>query len=217
MTQNEVDFFQLRVTGVTAAGKRKFDAEGKRKLIDACLQPGASIAGLALKAGVNANHLHKWIQLRERANAAAATASVKPLSSAFVPVVTVNEVALHWPRLRSADIFCAKSERVSLAPVHVSGADGCTDQSSTFDVSTTLWHLSCPLDGWLVVACNGPITNSVPKRDATPISAARNCDPTRYLAQTAGKPHWLRHSFIMPVLTGASSPMPLWKSFSFAS
>ncbi|PPK40996.1 hypothetical protein B0G57_103324, partial [Trinickia symbiotica] len=48
MTQNEVDFLPLRVTGVTAAGKRKFDAEGKRKLIDACLQPGASIAGLAL-------------------------------------------------------------------------------------------------------------------------------------------------------------------------
>ncbi|MBU6489858.1 MAG: transposase [Burkholderiales bacterium] len=93
MTQNEVDFLPLRVTGVTAAGKRKFDAEGKRKLIDACLQPGASIAGLALKAGVNANQLHKWIQLRERANVTAATASVEALPSAFVPVVTINEVA----------------------------------------------------------------------------------------------------------------------------
>lgn len=93
MTQNEVDFLPLRVTGVTAKGKRKFDAEGKRKLIDACRQPGASIAGLALKAGVNANQLHKWIQLRERTNAAAATASVEPLPSAFVPVVTVDEVA----------------------------------------------------------------------------------------------------------------------------
>jgi transposase len=93
MTQNEVDFLPLRVTGVTAAGKRKFDAEGKRKLIDACLQPGASIAGLALKAGVNANQLHKWIQLRERANTTAATASVEPLPSAFVPVVTVGDVA----------------------------------------------------------------------------------------------------------------------------
>ena len=64
MTENEVYFLPLRVTGVTAAGKRKFDAEGKRKLIVACRQPGASIAGLALKAGVNANQLHKWIQLR---------------------------------------------------------------------------------------------------------------------------------------------------------
>ncbi len=44
MTQNEVDFLPLRLTGVTAAGKSKFDAEGKRKLIEACLQPGASPA-----------------------------------------------------------------------------------------------------------------------------------------------------------------------------
>ncbi|KWA35247.1 transposase [Burkholderia multivorans] len=93
MTQNEVDFLPLRVTGVTATGKRKFDAEGKRKLIDACRQPGASIAGLALKAGVNANQLHKWIQLRERANAVAARVSVESLPSAFVPVVPINEVA----------------------------------------------------------------------------------------------------------------------------
>ncbi|MFC0695981.1 IS66-like element accessory protein TnpA [Paraburkholderia humisilvae] len=77
----------------TRAGKRKFDAEGKRKLIDACRQPGASIAGLALKADVNANQLHKWIQLRERANAAAGTVSAEPSPSAFVPVVTVNEGA----------------------------------------------------------------------------------------------------------------------------
>lgn len=34
-----------------------------------------------------------WIQLRERANAAGATACVEPLPSAFVPVVTVGEVA----------------------------------------------------------------------------------------------------------------------------
>lgn len=81
MTPNEVDFLPLRVTGVTGAGKRKFDAEGKRKLIEACLQPGASITGLALKAGVNANQLHKWVELRKRANATAATASVEPLPS----------------------------------------------------------------------------------------------------------------------------------------
>jgi len=29
MTENEVDFFPLRVTGVTAAGKRRFDPVGK--------------------------------------------------------------------------------------------------------------------------------------------------------------------------------------------
>lgn len=92
MTENEVDFFPLRVTGVTAAGKRRFDPESKRKLIEACMQPGASIAGLALKAGINANQLHKWIWLRERASRTAVAAAAEPLPSAFVPVVTVNDV-----------------------------------------------------------------------------------------------------------------------------
>ncbi|MFL9944332.1 IS66-like element accessory protein TnpA [Paraburkholderia graminis] len=92
MTENEVDFFPLRVTGVTATGKRRFDPEGKRKLIEACMQPGASIAGLALKAGVNANQLHKWIHLRERTTGTAMTAAGEPTPSAFVPVVTVNDV-----------------------------------------------------------------------------------------------------------------------------
>jgi transposase len=91
MTENEVDFFPLQVTGMSTGGKRKFDAQGKRKLVDACLQPGASIAGLALKAGVNANQLHKWIRLRERADAAAMPADAEAMPSSFVPVVTISD------------------------------------------------------------------------------------------------------------------------------
>ena len=61
------------------------------------------------RVGVNANQLHKWIQLRERANADAATASVEPLPSAFVPVVTVGEVApvrmnALWEALKRSDL-----------------------------------------------------------------------------------------------------------------
>jgi transposase len=46
------------------AGERRFHPDGKRRLLEACMQPGASIAGLTLKAGLNVNQLHKWIQLR---------------------------------------------------------------------------------------------------------------------------------------------------------
>jgi transposase len=38
----------------------------KQRLIKACLQPGASLSGLALKAGVNANQLRKWVRLDQR-------------------------------------------------------------------------------------------------------------------------------------------------------
>jgi len=44
-------------------------AGGKRRLIQACLQPGVSISGMALKAGINANQLRKWIlQSRKQAS-----------------------------------------------------------------------------------------------------------------------------------------------------
>jgi transposase len=51
MIDDEFDFLPLQVTRMCANGKRRYDPAGKLKLIEACLRPGASIAGLALKAG----------------------------------------------------------------------------------------------------------------------------------------------------------------------
>jgi transposase-like protein len=62
MTEDELGFLPLRVTRVGVGGKRSFDPADKRRLVEACLRPGASLSGLALKAGVNANQLHKWVQ-----------------------------------------------------------------------------------------------------------------------------------------------------------
>jgi transposase len=50
--QTDSDFLPLRVIGKSADGKNRYDRDGKRKLIEACQKPGASVAGLALKAGV---------------------------------------------------------------------------------------------------------------------------------------------------------------------
>lgn len=55
------------------------------------------------------------------------------------------------------------------------------------------------------------------QKKAAPTGAVPNFLLTRKLTQTDGSPHWLRHSFIMSLLMGASSPMPLWKSFCLGS
>ena len=56
----------LRAVRVLRNGKRRFDPADKERLIQACLDPEASIAGLALAHGINANQLHKWRrQLRD--------------------------------------------------------------------------------------------------------------------------------------------------------
>jgi transposase len=89
MSQDELTFFPLRVIRVGVGGKRSFDPVGKQRLIEACLQPGASLSGLALKAGVNANQLRKWVQLREQSNACV-KGDMAIASSAFVPVVAID-------------------------------------------------------------------------------------------------------------------------------
>lgn len=51
----------LRVVRQSSDGRRRYDEGGKRVLIEAALQPGASVARLAQEHGVNANLLRKWI------------------------------------------------------------------------------------------------------------------------------------------------------------
>lgn len=92
MTENDLSFLPLRVTRVGAGGKRSFERAGKQRLVDACLQPGASLSGLALKAGVNANQLRKWVQLRER-SPGRLSGDVAGAPSVFVPVVAIDHPA----------------------------------------------------------------------------------------------------------------------------
>ena len=110
MTQIDSDT-ALAVTLVGRDGKRRYDRQSKRRLVEACLQPGVSVAGLALKAGVNANLLRRWIKLyQQRSGMAVATQVVEPMRShaspsAFVPVVEIGcrevaepiEQSLHDP------------------------------------------------------------------------------------------------------------------------
>lgn len=46
-------------------GRSLYNKEAKQVLIEASLQPGVSVAGMALAHGLNANVLHKWLT-RER-------------------------------------------------------------------------------------------------------------------------------------------------------
>lgn len=97
MTDDDLSFLPLKVTKVGPTGKRTFDPDGKRRLIEACRRPGVSISGMALKAGVNVNQLHKWIRDDEREDALDdASECVAP---PFMPVVTLGEVS------RSAEVM----------------------------------------------------------------------------------------------------------------
>jgi len=83
------------VVRVLGNGKRRFDPVEKERLVDAALEPGVSIAGLALAHGVNANQLRNWVALRRRRQASEKELTVLPNSvpPAFVPVVAAAPIA----------------------------------------------------------------------------------------------------------------------------
>jgi len=93
MSEDFADFLPLRVTNISADGKRSFDKRDKQRLIEVCLQPGVSIAGMALKAGVNANQLWRWISKHKTRHAGGTAVAVAPEvpPATFVPVVEITD------------------------------------------------------------------------------------------------------------------------------
>ncbi|WP_191631760.1 transposase [Pandoraea sputorum] len=86
----------LSVTCVGRNGKCRYDAESKRRLIEASLQPAVAVAGLALKAGVNANPLRRWVRLNQERGGQVGlsgprSAPVPTVPSSFIPVVEISD------------------------------------------------------------------------------------------------------------------------------
>jgi len=99
--EDDLSYLPLKVTHVESNGRRVFDVEAKRRLIEACRRPGVSISGMALKAGVNANQLHKWIRGRGcgPALAGAGDSGSELVLPAFMPVVAIDDVVVPAPEV----------------------------------------------------------------------------------------------------------------------
>ena len=79
---------RLEVVGVLRNGRRRYDPASKRRLVEACLQPGVSLAGVAMRHGVNANLLRKWVTgQQQRQRNGAAVGVMECATEVFVPVV----------------------------------------------------------------------------------------------------------------------------------
>ncbi|AEG02134.1 IS66-like element accessory protein TnpA [Methylomonas methanica] len=76
------------IVGHGLDGRCLYDPEAKQELVEACLQPGLSVAKVALEYGINANLLRKWMgQYRERGHPNRASPLALP---AFAPVLSLN-------------------------------------------------------------------------------------------------------------------------------
>ena len=88
MTEKITVLSRPLVVGHKRDGRCCYDREAKRALIEACLQPGVSVARMALEHGINANLLRKWIS-RNRGPVASDTANAPDVLPAFSPVVAI--------------------------------------------------------------------------------------------------------------------------------
>jgi transposase len=73
--------------------RRSYSEEFKAEAVAACLQPGMSMAAVALSRGLNANLLRRWVVEAERTGSVRVSArSGAPIesSSRFVPVPLVS-------------------------------------------------------------------------------------------------------------------------------
>ena len=92
MMENDTELSRRLVVGHRRDGRCCYDKEAKEELIEACLQPGVSVAHMALQQGINANLLRTWIsKYRNRRGAVVVTqtpvTTVAAARSVFVPVI----------------------------------------------------------------------------------------------------------------------------------
>ena len=52
--------------------RRKHSAEFRAEVLQACRQSGASVAAIALRSGLNANVVHRWLRMDKRTDTAGA-------------------------------------------------------------------------------------------------------------------------------------------------
>ena len=76
----------------TRRRRRKHSDEFKADAVAACMQPGMSMAAVAMAHGVNANLLRRWVQDSE-----GKPASKAARSKAFVPAATTGPKTLFVP------------------------------------------------------------------------------------------------------------------------
>lgn len=73
--------------------RRRYGAELKQQILAQCAEPGASVAGIALSHGINANVVHKW-----RREAGGSLPALQ--APAFVPVPLPPEACAPAPDIR---------------------------------------------------------------------------------------------------------------------
>ena len=84
-------------------GKRIFSSSFKAWLVEQASKPGASVAGLAMQHGVNANQLRRWMRLQHW-HAVPPAPVMLPVTIAHAPASTERMAAASTPATIEIDV-----------------------------------------------------------------------------------------------------------------
>lgn len=99
MTERAIDVVPGLVVGHKADGRCVYDPAAKRELVRRCLQPGVSVAAIALAHGINANLLRLWITRLED-SADSTSHSPEAVPPVLLPVQT-RQAPVALPQVQS--------------------------------------------------------------------------------------------------------------------
>jgi transposase len=139
MTSEQVEPFGLKVVKVGRDGKRRYDRQTKQRLVESCLMPGVSVAGLALKHGVNANLLRRWIKLyQQRRTHSLTDAQAVTVTTPFIEVVDAGAAMIASSAV--------KQQALGAAQIRPSNSSTASHLSAQMPNGVTL-TLECGTDG----------------------------------------------------------------------
>ena len=126
-------------TRASTRSRRQHERQFKDELIAQSLVPGASVAGIAMKGGINANLLFKWRREHVRAMAACA-----PTAATLLPVCVIPETASPSTAQPTAGPAINRSSRPGVIEVEIAGAQlrlrGDVDEAMLSSVLRALRH-----------------------------------------------------------------------------
>ncbi len=131
----------MKSQGTDEPARRQHDRSFKAELVRQSLQPGASVAAIALQNGINANLLFKWKREHRREAVAAST------SAMLVPVQVVPAAESHSgsdvaPMSAASAVAISRAARAGVIELEIAGAHlrlrGAVDEASLCSVLRAL-------------------------------------------------------------------------------
>ena len=93
-------------------GRNLYEPSAKRKLVEACLEPGVSISGMALAHGLNTNVLRKWLTRARALGAVGGDGKLERLAQSAPKLLPVT--VLPEPTIAALAASAANAAKASL-------------------------------------------------------------------------------------------------------